>query len=197
MTDSVAQVRHQGFGCGELGDLGSKLIVQFGKQPGLDGLHRNRKGNPALPVTVVGFEFEIVADRGTVEVVVEIGCHRSTSDLVEILGSSQAGHRFAAADPFDVDGHQVALGDRAFYCLKGGQLRAERVDLCLNLLVAHLGRHDLQAEVAVTADRQSRPHRDHGIEGHRTTIRPAGDPDLGTADGIDLMVDKGPPVVVG
>ena len=80
-----------------------------------------------------------------------------------------------------VDRGAVDLGQLA-------ELIAQPVDLGVDLLVGRLGPRDLDPEVVVAADRDHRPHLDHGVEGDRSLVLARGDLDLRRGDHVDVVL---------
>jgi hypothetical protein len=119
------------------------------------------------------------------------------ADLVDVVLGGQLGDGLAVLAAGDVDRDDVAVLGRALGVGQFRELRAQPVELGVDLLLAGLGPGDGDPQAAVAGHLHHRADLDDGLEGHRPLGLSLGDLQLWRCDHIDVVLAHGVEVEVG
>jgi hypothetical protein len=180
----------------ELAGLVGPLVVDLGEHLLLHVLHEHPEVDGHLGVLrIVGVELEDVADLGAGEAGVQLRHDRAAADGVEVVVGGQTGDRLVVDRAGDVDAHLVATLGGAVDRGQLAHVRAQPLDLGVDLLVGDLGAGDRDTEAPVPGHVDLRAHLHHRVEGDGAVLLAGGDVDLRRRDHVDLGLRDGPGVV--
>ena len=189
LDDVVAEV----FDGLEVAGVADEFVGQLGQDHLLDVLDRDDERKVAVFVGcgVCSVERDFVADRCTVQVVIELRDEAAAANAVGVVAGGEAFDFFAVVGRGDVHGHGVAFGGGTFDRGELAELATEAIDASLDVVVARFkGRNfDRHALVATDLDRGS--NLDYRFKGEVAIFFAAGDFVFRRADDVDLMFGQG------
>ena len=141
--------------------VGKRLLLRFLHD---DAERRFFAGELAETLGQLVGELEDRAGRGAVQLTVERRHDVAAADLVEEVADDEAFDLFAVDRAANVDRRVVAVGEREVGVGELGRTLAQRVDLTVDVFVAHVLPRERDGELVVADEAHDGAHFDDGVE---------------------------------